>query len=189
LGKLEADPAHFLNYSTASLINSQLKNDRIPSDVIHLIVTGFASLVFTLFFILIPMLFSAAGKARWPGKVASLVYFSCLGAGFIIVELVFIQIFMKLVGYPLYTYSTVVFALLLAAGTGSVVSEKMKISPANRWLSPFAGVLLTNLVLLVVHPVYFELFLQSPTLVRIAAAIALIFPVVFSWACPFRWES
>ncbi len=183
--RLEADPENYLNYSTASLINSQLKKSWIPSDVIHLIVTGFASLVFTMLFILIPMFFSTAGKASWPGKVASLIYFSCLGAGFIIVELVFIQIFMKLVGYPLYTYSVVVFALLLAAGIGSVVSEKIKISPGNRWLIPFTGVLLTNLLLLLVYPAYFELFLQSPTLVRIVAAIVLIFPVGFFMGMPF----
>lgn len=183
--KIDADPEHFLNYSTASLINSQLKNSWIPSDVIHLIVTGFASFVFTLFFILVPMFFSTAGKVHWPGKVASLIYFSCLGGGFIIVELVFIQIFMKLVGYPLYTYSVVVFALLLAAGIGSVVSEKMKISPGNRWLIPFAGVLVTNLLLLLIYPSYFELFMQSPTLVRVAAAIVLIFPVGFFMGMPF----
>ena len=182
---LETDPAHYLNYSTASLINSQLKDTYIPSDVIHLIVTGFASLVFTLLFILIPMFFAKAGKVHWPGKVPSLLYFSCLGAGFIIVELVFIQIFMKLVGYPLYTYSVVVFALLLAAGTGSVVSEKMKINPASRWLIPFIGVLISNGLLLLIYPSYFELFLQSSTVVRIFAAIALIFPVGFFMGMPF----
>ncbi|XOF34336.1 MAG: hypothetical protein ACL93V_03300 [Candidatus Electrothrix sp. YB6] len=183
--ELEADPSTFLNYSTASLLNSQLKNGWIPSDVIHLIVTAAASLIFTFLFLLIPMLFSAAGKTAWPGKIASLVYFSCLGAGFIIVELVCIQIFMKLVGYPLYTYSVVVFALLLAAGAGSAVSQKMNITPNSRWLIPFIGTLVTNILLLLSYPLYFSLFLQTPTLVRIIAAAVLIFPVGFFMGMPF----
>ncbi len=185
LNKLDADPDTFLNFSTASLLNAQLKRGWIPSDVIHLMVTGLASLVFTFLFILVPMFFSAAGKTAWPGKIASLVYFSCLGSGFIIVELVLIQIFMKLIGYPLYTYSVVVFALLVAAGTGSVISEKMKISPDNRWLIPFVGTLVTNALLLLLYPAYFDLFLQTPTVVRMLAAIVLIFPVGFFMGMPF----
>ncbi|MCI5222375.1 MAG: hypothetical protein D3924_06825 [Candidatus Electrothrix sp. AR4] len=183
--ELAADPETFLNYSTASLLNSQLKNGWIPSDVIHLIVTGIASLIFTFFFLLIPMFFSSAGKTPWPGKIASLVYFSSLGAGFIIVELVFIQIFMKLIGYPLYTYTVVVFALLLAAGAGSAVSQKMNITPANRWLIPFVGTLITNILVLLIYPFYFSLFLQTPTIVRMIAATVLIFPVGLFMGMPF----
>ena len=183
--RLKEDPAGFLNYSTASLLNSQLKNGWIPADVIHLIVTGVASLVFIVVFICIPMFFSRAGRVSWNGKGASLLYFSCLGAGFIIIELVLIQIFMQLVGYPLYTYSTVVFALLLAAGIGSVVSGKMRISPAYRWMLPFAGVLITGSLLIWIYPSYFHLFLQKTVAIRILAAIVLIFPLGFFMGMPF----
>ncbi len=174
---LVADPAHFLNYSTASLLNSQLKNGWIPSDVIHLLVTGGASLVFIVVFIGVPMLFSRTGRERWPGKLSSLLYFSCLGAGFIIFELVFIQIFMKLIGYPLYTYSTVVFSMLLAAGLGSTLSSWLGISPRKKWFVPFAGILVCSVVLICLQKQYFELFLQSPDIVRMLAAFALIFPL------------
>ena len=183
--RLVADPAHYLNFSTASLLNSQLKNGWIPSDVIHLIVTGFASAVFIGVFILIPMFFSRTGRTPWPGKKLALFYFSCLGAGFILIELVFIQIFMQLVGYPLYTYSTVVFALLLGAGMGSVVSGKMHISPANRWAFPFIGLLATGSLFLFIYPMYFHLFLRQAVGMRILAAMALIFPVGFFMGMPF----
>lgn len=184
-GIIEADDSRFVNHSTAGLLNSQLRNDWIPTDIVHLIVTGFASIFFTLVFLLVPLLFSRVGKSRWPGKVASLVYFSCLGAGFILFELVFIQIFMKLIGYPLYTYSTVVFAMLLAAGLGSRSSGLIGIAPRTRWLVPFIGVILFATVFLLAHDSYFELFLQSSIGVRIAAAIALIFPVGFFLGMPF----
>lgn len=175
--KLDADPDNFMNYSTAALLNSQLKNGWIPSDVVHLFVTGGASLFFILLFIGIPMLFSKAGREKWNGKISSLLYFSCLGAGFIIFELVFIQIFMKLIGYPLYTYSTVVFAVLLASGVGSLLSGRFGVTPKRLWYMPFIGIFICSIALLLVQQQYFELFLQSPTIVRILAAFGLIFPV------------
>ncbi len=67
-GELEADPDNFLNFSTASLLNSQLKNGWVPTDVIHLIVTGGASLFFVILFVFIPLYFSKVGKIRWSGK-------------------------------------------------------------------------------------------------------------------------
>ncbi len=182
---LDEDLQRFMNYSTTSLLNSQLKNGWIPADVLHLIVTGGASLFFIVIFVLIPLLFSPVGRAKWSGKTGTLVYFSCLGAGFIIFELIFIQIFMKLIGYPLYTYSTIVFAVLLAAGIGSAVSGAWRISPRNRWTIPFIGILVTSIGLLFMYQPYFQLFLQSSTMVRILAAVALVFPVGFFLGMPF----
>lgn len=183
--KIDADPENYLNYSTASLLNSQLKKGWIPTDVVHLIVTGGASLFFIVLFLFVPLYFSKTGRTSWRGKIYSLIYFSCLGAGFIIFELIFIQIFMKLIGYPLYTYSTIVFALLLAAGIGSALSGKVGISPSTRWFAPFVGVLVCSLLILLVYQHYFELFLQSSTLVRVIAASALIFPLGIFLGMPF----
>ncbi len=183
--ELEDDTQRFMNFSTVSLLNSQLKNGWIPADVLHLIVTGGASLFFIVLFVLVPLLFSPVGRARWSGKISTLVYFSCLGAGFIIFELIFIQIFMKLIGYPLYTYSTIVFAILLAAGAGSAVSGVLCISPHTRWKIPFVGILISSIVLLLSFHAYFEIFLQSSTVVRIFAAVVLVFPVGFFLGMPF----
>ncbi|MDD3813798.1 MAG: hypothetical protein PHZ02_04050 [Desulfocapsaceae bacterium] len=182
---LKDDPANFLNYSTASLLNSQLANGWIPTDVVHLLVTGGASFFFIILFVFVPLYFSRAGKTRWAGKASSLIYFSCLGAGFIIFELTFIQIFMKLIGYPLYTYSTVVFALLIAAGLGSTVSGRVGITTRHLWFVPFIGVLFCSLITLLVYQQYFELFLQTPTVVRVFAATLLIFPLGFFLGMPF----
>ncbi|MBE0585201.1 MAG: hypothetical protein IH612_15755, partial [Desulfofustis sp.] len=183
--ELAADPSQFLNFSTASLLNSQLKNGWIATDVIHLVVTGGASLFFIVMFVFVPMYFSRAGREKWQGKVASLIYFSCLGAGFIIFELVFIQIFMKLIGYPLYTYSTIVFAMLISAGFGSAMSGKMHVSPQQRWFVPFIGVLTFSVLIVVGYEAYFELFMQLPTIARVIAATILIFPLGFFLGMPF----
>jgi hypothetical protein len=125
------------------------------------------------------------GKSKWQSKSVSLLYFSCLGAGFIIIEFVFIQIFMKLIGSPLYTSSIVIFMLLFSAGIGSFATSTLNISPANRWQLPFLGVLATVLLLLLIYPFVFNFFLASPLLIRILAACGLIFPLGFFLGMPF----
>lgn len=175
-----AYPEQFMDYSTAALLSSQYSRKRlIPNDVEHLVVTSAAALFFALFFILVPLLFSKAGRARWPGKIASMGYFSCLGAGFIIVELVFIQIFMKLIGFPLHTYSAVVFSLLIAAALGSLFSSRISISPASRWPLPFVGAIASILLFIALYPLYFRYFLAFSIWLRVAAAVVFILPAGF----------
>ena len=183
--KFSSEPGNFMTYSTAAILNKQLIDSSVPKDIIHLIVTSAASLIFTVIFIFIPLLFSKVGRSPWQGKTCTLIYFSCLGAGFIVFELVFIQIFMKLIGYPLYTYSTVVFALLLAAAVGSFSSSRLGINPQARWHIPFIGILCTGTALMLFQQHIFSIFLQNGEAVRIAVATLMIFPIGFFMGMPF----
>lgn len=185
LSLLEPQPELFLNASTARTLNKIMPGGVLPLDLIHLFVTGFAAALFAILFVLVPMLFSRAGKANWPGKSVFLVYFSCLGFGFIILELVLIQIFMNLIGFPLYTYSTVIFTMLVAAGIGSLASGRMGISPAQHWPWPFVGAIAAALILLYIYPYAFELGLSLPMVGRILIAVALLFPLGFFLGMPF----
>lgn len=174
-----------MDFSTAAILNSQMMNKSIPKDIVHLFITGAASLIFALVFIFVPLLFSKVGRSHWQGKIPTLLYFSCLGAGFIIFELVFIQIFMKLIGYPLYTYSTVVFSLLLSAAIGSYSSSRLGIQPNSKWYIPFVGILFSTFLLFVSQHAIFDFFLQKAEVVRILTAVVLIFPVGFFLGMPF----
>lgn len=175
-----AYPEQYMDYSTAAMLTSQFRPGRlIPNDLEHLVVTSIASLFFALIFVLLPLLFSRAGRERWPNKITSLGYFACLGAGFIIVELVFIQIFMKLIGFPLHTYSAVVFSLLIAAALGSLFSDRFGITPHSRWLIPFVGTICMVFLFILIYPAYFKVFLAFSTWWRVLAAVILILPVGF----------
>ncbi len=185
IGRIEADPARFTDPPTAHLLNSQLRKDLVPMDLVHLIVTGAVSLLFACLFILLPLYRSAAGRARWSFKYAAMVYFSCLGAGFIVLELVFMQIFMKFVGYPVYTYALVIFTLLLGAGSGSLASEKMGISPFARWWWPFLGILAYGLLFTLIHQRVFDSFLAAPDEIRLVVAALLVLPFGFLLGIPF----
>ena len=55
-----------------------------------------------------------------PGTVLGyLVFFSCLGLGFLLVEISLIQRFIAYLGQPAYAFATVLGGLLLASGLGS----------------------------------------------------------------------
>lgn len=184
---VEINPTQFMSESMAGPLNNyiNLNSMSIPLDVAPLITIGTISLFLAGAFILLPLHFSEVGKLKWPSKSVSLLYFSCLGAGFIIIEFVFIQLFMKLIGSPLYTSSTVIFMLLFSAGIGSFATRKLNITPANRWQLPFLGILAMVLLLLLIYPFVFNLFLAYPLFFRILVACVLIFPLGFFLGMPF----
>jgi spermidine synthase len=182
---LEPSQAALVDPATAEMLNSQLRKGLVPMDLVHLIVTGVVSLFFAVIFIAVPLYKSEIRRAAPAARYLSMVYFACLGAGFIIFELVFIQIFMKLVGYPVYTYALVIFTLLSGAGLGSMLSERLGVSPNARWSWPFVGILLSGLLFAWVYPLVFDRFLASPDGVRMLVAALLILPIGVFLGMPF----
>jgi hypothetical protein len=182
---LEPDSATFLNPSVAALLNVQLKKGRVPLDLVHLFVVGVVSLAFAVVSIGIPLRFAPVGRRSWAGKGSSMAYFACLGAGFMTLELVLIQVFMKLIGYPVYTYSVVIFGLLVAAGIGSRLSAAVGVRADRRWTWPFLGILTSGTMLLLSQEAVFAHFLAASLPVRILVALGLIFPLGLFLGMPF----
>jgi spermidine synthase len=179
-----ADPKNFLDEGTASMLNSSLIRG-IPMDQAHLWVTAGASILFALLFILVPLRFSRVGRQEGVAALPLLTYFSCLGAGFITLELVFIQKFMHLIGSPLYTYSTVIFMMLVGAGIGSAASEKFGINSRSRWAIPFVAVIAIGLALVALYPAIAHLALALPLGGRVVVSGLMIFPLGFFLGMPF----
>ncbi len=180
----EISPDNLVSKSTAFLLNKR-REAGLPLDVLHLFVTGAASLLFALVVLGVPLLFSRTGRTRWPGKGAFMGYFACLGGGFIVIELVLIQIFIKLVGYPTFTYAGVVFSMLLGAGLGSAWSARLDPTRLASLRRPFYIALAIIVVLMAIHPYVFDLALTAPLLVRLAIMAILIVPVGFFLGMPF----
>jgi hypothetical protein len=181
---LTTDHSVFLDPGTAADLNLSLASG-VPMDWIHLFLTGGASLIFVCLFVFVPLRFSAVGRQAGSAALPLLIYFSCLGAGFINIELVFIQKFMHLIGSPLYTYSTVIFTMLVAAGIGSTVSEKLGINSRQRWAIPFIAILLLGALLVRIYPWAAHLALSLDLSTRILVSFLLIFPLGFFLGMPF----
>lgn len=56
---------------------------------------------------------------------ATLVYFALLGLGYLCVEIPLLQRFILFLGHPAYAMATVLFALLLFSGLGSLLSRRV----------------------------------------------------------------
>jgi hypothetical protein len=109
----------------------------------------------------------------------SIVYFACLGAGFIAVELSLLQHLTLLVGHPIFTLSILLCAILAAGGIGSALSNRVSMRTAclaAAGLGTVAAVLLPRLI-----PVLLPLELGG----RIAVAVALIVPLGLVMGMPF----
>jgi predicted membrane-bound spermidine synthase len=122
------------------------------------------------------------GKPR--GKPAapyagSIVYFACLGAGFIAVELSLLQHLTLLVGHPIFTLSILLCTILAAGGVGSALSNRVSMRTAclsAAGLGVVAAFVLPRLI-----PFLLPLELGG----RIAAAVALIVPLGLVMGMPF----
>ena len=182
LAKVDEDK--FVNRGISELLNSQ-KSTGYPVDVMHLFVTAGAAIVFAFIFTLGPLLFARTGREKWSGKQNFMAYFCALGLGFIIFELVFIQIFMKVIGYPLYTYTTVLFTFLFGAGIGSLSSEKLRLIERGKIWLPFLGIALATALVMFCQTYVFDSLLEQRTMVRIMATVVTIFPLAFFLGMPF----
>lgn len=183
---LEPDAAHFLDEGSAFIVNSQIvATHGVPMDIVHLVLTGLASLFYVVVFVLVPLRSSSIREHKEIGAGSLITYFLCLGAGFITVEIVFIQKFTHLIGSPLYTYSTVLFTMLVAAGIGSAASEKFGVNPHRGWMFPFIMILGLGAALILTYPMLSHLALELPMPGRILAAAAMMFPVGFFLGMPF----
>ena len=178
------DASVFVNDGVSELMNSQ-KSTGYPIDVMHLIVSAGAALLFALVFTFGPLAFARTGREKWAGKGAFMTYFACLGLGFIVLELVFIQIFMKVIGFPLYTYTAVLFTFLFGAGLGSLASEKLRLRERNKTWVPFVGIVLAALLVVLAKTIVFDHLLELRTILRLIASVILIFPLAFFLGMPF----
>jgi hypothetical protein len=118
-----------------------------------------------------------AGGGSRAQRAALLLYFAALGAGFILLEISLIQRFVLFLGYPTYSLSVVMFALLASTGVGSLLTER--VSSRFEARLPLRLFWLAGLAALLVHaaPFVFERLLGAPLALRIAVSIALLAPL------------
>ena len=69
----------------------------------------------------------------WPDIPAavfgwSLSYFAAIGCGFMLIQIAFLQRFSVYLGHPTYTFSVILFLMILSAGAGSLLSERLALA-------------------------------------------------------------
>lgn len=130
--------------------------------------------------LLAPLRLSQAGERP---ALPSLLYFGAIGLGFLLLEIVLIQRFVLFLGFPTYSLSVVLFALLIFTGVGSAISTRLP--HTRRTLTRALG---AAVVLIAVSAFGLQPLLQSlidlPFPGRVAVSIAVLAPVGIALGMP-----
>jgi hypothetical protein len=87
--------------------------------------TLFQGALFAMLIILIPLFGSRGGVRGAPHKVRTLLYFACLGTGFMLAEIVMIRKLTLLLASPLLSVSVVLSVILVCSGLGSSIAGRL----------------------------------------------------------------
>jgi hypothetical protein len=143
--------------------------------------------VLVVLFIIGPLLL-VRGRALATGAVAKLsylLYFACLGAGFIIVEVAMIQKFILFLGHPVYALAVVLFSVLAFSALGSYLSGRVN---EDRLRSALIKLLPALIVLVLIYivalpPIFYGLVHLAREF-RITIAVVLMAPLAMVMGMP-----
>ena len=155
-----------------------------PIAEVSLLVLLAQVLLIAAIFILLPLWKYAGNGIKRQSILPNLVYFSGLGCGFIMIEIVMIQMFSLLLGEPVYTFAIVLAALLLFTGLGAYLSGRFPIPEKNIRVAVTA---LAALLLLASFflPSLLRTATALPMAGRVILSIVLIFPFGLLLGTPF----
>ena len=105
------------------------------------------SVLATAVILLLPPLVLGTRVPRERGNVVSLLYFLCIGVGYILIQVALIQKFVILLGHPTYALTVIIFSMLLASGLGSYYSRRLLLDMDTRLLAALGAVALLIAVL------------------------------------------
>jgi len=130
--------------------------------------------------ILLPLAVRGRGGVGHGGPLgATLVYFALLGLGYLCVEIPLLQRFILFLGHPAYAMATVLFALLLFSGLGSLLSRRVPL-----WLVLILLPLLVAAYTLGL-PALFAAPLAAPLGGRLIIAVVALAPPGLLMGMPF----
>lgn len=144
------------------------------------------SLLATLVVLALPPLLLRTRLPVEKGLRGFLLYFVCLGAGYIMIQVALIQKFILFLGHPTYALTVIVFSMLVWSGLGSFYSRRL-IPGAQRsrlmiaLIGVFAAV---ALVAFIATPIS-EFGVGWPLQAKILVTVFLIAPAAFLMGIPF----
>jgi hypothetical protein len=128
---------------------------------------------------LAPLYLKGRSKTRSPLTGSTLLYFACLGAGYLLVEIPLIQQFSLLLDRPVNALAAVLFTLLFASGFGSMRSPHHKLRRILLVLVMLLGVIIASI------PTLIQWTLAWPLAARLLLVVGLLTPAGFLMGIPF----
>lgn len=136
------------------------------------------STILVALFILLPLAWLSPEPVRRADlPLGPLVYFGCLGSGFMLVEIGLIQRFVLFLGHPVYPLTVILFTLLLGGGIGSAISRRLIRDPRHVLVVAIPTIVLAGLVYAAMLPPLFTAWMGFARPLRILLSILLLLPV------------
>jgi hypothetical protein len=127
---------------------------------------------------------SAPAGTAAPPAGGTVAYFFLIGLSFMLLEIALMQRFTLFLGHPVYAITFVLAILLLAAGAGSMISERMGLGQHRPWLV-FLGVVGLSLAYAAFLPALFRATLGLKLSARLALGALCLLPLGFLLGAPF----
>ncbi len=170
---------HFFRWGqTSSILQSLGKTWQPFGGSGYLILVALLVLAVLLSGLLIVLPLAVRSAPALPGSQWVLMYFVCLGLGYLLVEMPLLQQFILFLGQPTYSFSLVLFSILLFSGLGSVFSGRL---PLRATLGFLLAVLLAYPLLL---PRLFALSMGWSLPLRVLTAVLGLGPLGFLMGMP-----
>ena len=143
------------------------------------------SLCAVLIILLLPPVVLKTRLPRQSSVMLFLLYFLCIGAGYILVEVALIQKFVLFLGHPTYALTVVIFSLLLSSSLGSSFSRRVLAGNNRRLMAALACVAgLVGLLAVLIAGLLTPL-VGLPLALKMLLTVALIAPAGFVMGMPF----
>ena len=175
-------PNAFLNAQVAANVGVVSGNLRATRTLIAL-----AGVAAVLVIAIIGWPLVSLGRPPMPAGVfgAALAYFALIGLAFMFVQIPFLQRFSVYLGHPTYTFSIILFLMILSAGLGSLWSETIDVERTAWWrLLPLGIAGLAFLELLLLQPVM-EWTIGWGLPGRTVVVAGFVAPLAFVMGCCF----
>jgi len=143
------------------------------------------SIVATLVILALPPVVLGHRLPAEPGAVRSLIYFLCIGAGYILIQVALIQKFVLFLGHPTYALTVIIFSMLVSSGLGSFFSGRFVRGETARLTVVMIAIVLAVVLLALIVPPITEGGVGLPFAVKVLISVLLIAPPGFAMGMPF----
>jgi hypothetical protein len=116
-----------------------------------------------------------------------LLYFVCIGTGYILIQVALIQKFVLFLGHPTYALTVIIFSMLISSGLGSYCSRRLTGESTNtrRLSAVLIGVAVTVTALAYLAAPVSEFGVGWPLPLKALVTVCLIAPAGFLMGIPF----
>jgi hypothetical protein len=110
----------------------------------------------------------------------AVLYFACIGLGYMMVQIAYMQRFSVYLGHPIYAVAIILFSMILFTGIGSFVSDRVPVERHPGWLLavPLAVAAALQVVVLTAQAIV-DSSILLPLLPRCLIVVGLTMPVSF----------